>query len=133
MRGLLVSTLLAASLAATVACTTRLGQPARRGFGEAVRLYALGGEKKALALAVNENGQLAYGALYESLRQGDANERALEECRANARKNRIDAPCFLFAIGNAEAPDTVSGCAQGRIPQPRCIIQQRYAPVLSGG
>ena len=122
-----------ASLAAASGCTTRLGQPGGGGFGEAVRLYALGGEKKALALAVDPDGRLAYGALYESARQASANDRALAECRSNAARERIGAACHLFAVGNAEAPQTVEGCARRSIPEARCILQQRYAPVLAGG
>jgi hypothetical protein len=81
---------------------------------------------------VEPGGRLAYGALYESLRQANANEKALVECRTNAGKNHIEAACYLFAVGNAESPETVEGCSRGRIPEARCILQLRYAPGLAG-
>jgi hypothetical protein len=114
----------ASLLGAGCATTERVGDTAT--FAETVELYRLGDEHKALAVAVNERGRRAWGVLYGSLSEEDAREKALEECRSNARRAGVDAGCHLFAVDGAVARDTLRGCAEGRIGAQRCALQEQY-------
>ena len=117
----------AAALAALLlagACTTTLEGAAS--FPEAVRLYRLSDDKKALAVAVDERGRRVWGVMFGSLRQESANEKALEECTRNAARAGVRTTCHLFAIGDDQAPATVGACKEGRISAKRCALQSSY-------
>lgn len=120
-----------ALLAALCGCETpRLSGASS--FEEAVRTYAAAEGPKALALAADESGKRAWGAQFgRSSSKERAQRDALAECDASARSLGVDAQCFLFAIGNAEARSTVEKCSAGRIPAKRCQAQQRFAPLLA--
>jgi hypothetical protein len=113
-----------ALLGAGCATTARVAETAT--FEETVDLYRLGKEHKALAVAVDERGRRAWGVLYGSLSLDGARENALEECRSNALRAGVDAPCHLFAADGAAARETVKACAQGRIGAQRCALQEKY-------
>lgn len=95
-------------------------------FPEAVRLYRMSDDQKAMAVAADARGRRAWGVVFEYAREESAVEKALEECRANAAAARVDAPCFLFAVNDAQAESTVRACAEGRIGGQRCGLQSKY-------
>jgi|GEM_PF-6987902 len=99
-------------------------------FEEAVRTYRVSDEKKALALAADENGRRVWGAQYGSLDQERATDEAMEECQRSARRAGVQAQCYLFAVGDREPPATLEGCRAGRINPRRCAAQSRYGPEL---
>jgi hypothetical protein len=118
-----LSTLLALLLSLGCA-TTQL--PPTSGFEETLRVYRFSKGKKALAVAVDENGKKAFAVLYGSWSQASANEKALVECTRNAEQRGVQATCYLFATGDEAAPSTLRGCAEGRIGARRCALQQQY-------
>lgn len=128
-RGLLASALLLLALAAGCE-TTRLA--ASSSFAETVSIYSSSPEKKALALAADEHGRRVWGASIGSKLQGRANDDALEECRKNAAHRGLEAHCYLFAVGNAPAAETLEACSQGRVNPKRCAAQDRF-PLSPGG
>jgi len=117
---------IALALLTAAACATTAQLGSGGSFAEAVELYRLSDGKKAMALAVDDQGRRAWGVLYGSLGQDEANQRALESCRENAERARVRAPCHLFAIGDAQAPETVRACAEGRLSAPYCAAQSRF-------
>lgn len=106
------------------ATTTELGPSAS--FEETLGVYRHSSGKKALALAADEHGKKAYGVLYGSWSQDKANEKALATCTQNATRSGVQAHCYLFAIGDRAAPQTLRGCADGRINPRRCALQREY-------
>ena len=104
--------------------TTELGPTSS--FDETLNVYRLSKGKKALAVAVDENGKRAFAALYGSLSQASANEKALVGCTKNAERSGVQATCYLFAIGDEAAPSTLRGCAEGRINSRRCALQEQH-------
>jgi hypothetical protein len=117
-----------ALLAALVGCaswfTTQLGETST--LEGALRVYASSKEKKAMAVAADERGRRTWGVLYGSYTQEHANEKAIEACEKNARHSGIQAPCHLFAEGDAPAPSTVRACRAGTIGARRCELQNRF-------
>ena len=113
------------ALLLSLGCATTQLAPAS-GFEEALGVYRLSGGKKALALAVDENGKKAFAVLYGSWSQTSANEKALAACSAKAAKSGVQATCYLFATGDEAAPSTLRGCAEGRIGARRCALQRQY-------
>lgn len=104
--------------------TTQL--PPSGGFEETLDVYRLSRGKKALALAVDENGKRVFAVLYGSWSQESANEKALAGCNEKAARSGVQAQCYLFASGDEAAPSTLRGCAEGRIDAKRCALQQRH-------
>jgi hypothetical protein len=113
------------ALVAGVACTTTQLPPAH-GFEEALGVYRLSSGKKALAVAVDEKGRKEFSVLYGAWRQKSANEKALAFCNQKAARRGIEAQCYLFAVGDAAAPSTLRGCAEGWIGERRCALQKQY-------
>jgi hypothetical protein len=107
------------------ATTTQLGPSAS--FEETLGVYRLSSGKKALALAADEHGRKAYGVLYGSWSQDKANEKALATCTENATRSGVQALCYLFATGDRAAPETLRGCAEGRINPRRCALQDEHS------
>jgi hypothetical protein len=99
-------------------------------FDEAVQVYRVSKDKKALALAADERGRRRWGAQYGSLDQERANEDAMEECQRNARRSGLEAQCYLFAVGDREPRSTLEGCRAERINPKRCAAQAKYGPQL---
>lgn len=95
------------------------------GFEETLDVYRLSRGKKALALAVDENGKKAFSVLWGSWTQGSANRKALDACNRKAARSGVQAQCYLFAIGDEAAPATLRGCAEGRISARRCALQRQ--------
>ena len=116
--------LLLALLLSLGCATTELDRTS--GFEETLRVYGLSKDKKALAVAADENGKRAFAALYGSWSQASANEKALAECAKNAERSDVQATCYLFATGDEAAPSTLRGCAEGRIGARRCALQEQY-------
>jgi len=116
--------LLLALLLSLGCATTELDRTS--GFEETLHVYSLSKGKKALAVAVDENGKRAFAALYGSWSQASADEKALVECTENAERSGVEATCYLFAIGDEAAPSTLRGCAEGRIGARRCALQEQY-------
>jgi hypothetical protein len=110
---------------ATAACRTTQLEPTAT-LEEAVRVYRLSKDAKAMAIAADEGGRRTWGVLYGGLRQEKANEEALAACERNAARAGVRAPCYLFAIGDRQAAETVRACAQGRIGPRRCAVQAQY-------
>jgi len=113
------------ALLLSLGCATTQLAPSG-GFEEALDVYRLSSGKKALALAVDENGKKAFAALYGSWSQKSADRKALDGCNRNAARRSIQAQCYLFATGDEAAPTTLRGCAEGRIGARRCALQQQY-------
>jgi hypothetical protein len=113
------------ALLLSLGCATTQLAPSG-GFEEALDVYRLSSGKKALALAVDENGKKAFAALYGSWSQKSADRKALDGCNRNAARRGIQAQCYLFATGDEAAPATLRGCAEGRIGARRCALQQQY-------
>lgn len=101
-------------------------------FDPVVRHYRTLEPKKALALATEADGRWAYGLRFASTSQEKAIEDALEACRTQARSGGMRARCFLFAVENEPAPDTVRGCFARTIPSRRCAMQRRHYGALIG-
>ncbi len=116
-------TLLALLLA--LGCATTQLAPTS-GFQETLDVYLLSSGKKALALAADENGKKAFSVLYGDWSQKSANRKALAACNAKAARHRVEAQCFLFAIGDEAAASTLRGCAKGWIGARRCALQQQH-------
>lgn len=130
--GLAATSLLAAALAAACTFTPSGGST----FSEALFLYETADAKKAIALAAVTQGnrrRSAWGVATGAVTQDYANEKALEACARNARRAGIEAPCHLFAVGDAPARDTVAACRAGRLDPYRCELQQRHAGALREG
>ena len=120
-------------LALGAACTFSPSAPSS--FSETLELYAGADGKKALALAAEAEegrGRSAWGVFTGSLTQGHANQKALEACADNARGAGVEAPCHLFAEGDAPARETRVACLERRIGAYRCALQTRYAGALAG-
>ena len=113
------------TLLAGLACTTTQLPPAS-GFEEALDVYRLSSGKKAMAVAVDEEGRKEFSVLYGAWRQKSANEKALAFCNQKAARRGIEAQCYLFAIGDEAAPSTLRGCAEGWIGARRCALQKQY-------
>ena len=113
------------SLLLGLGCATTQLAPTS-GFEETLDVYRLSSGKKALALAVDENGRKAYSVLFGAWSQKSANQRAMAACNANAARRGVEAQCYLFAVGDEAAPSTLRGCAEGRIGARRCALQQQY-------
>jgi len=107
-------------------CTTTSHMEGARTFPEAVKIYRLSDGKKALAVAADEQGKRAWGVLYGSSRQEHANKNALEDCQRNAARSGVRAECYLFAVGDVQAANTVKACSEGRIGSRRCAVQAKY-------
>ena len=120
--------LLAFGLVAASGCealrATRVGQPST--LSEALNIYRNAKEKKAIAIAVDENGKRTWGALYPAKLQSWAGEQAIEECERNVRQLGIRAECWLFAEGDEPAKETILACRQGRPNPRRCALQDRF-------
>jgi hypothetical protein len=97
---------------------------------EAIATYRAADEKKAFALAVDEQGRRRWGAQYGGPDQDRAVADAMEECQRSARASGVTAQCFLFAVGGRESHDTLEGCQARRINPRRCAAQQKYGPLL---
>jgi hypothetical protein len=97
---------------------------------EAIATYRAADEKKAFALAVDEQGRRRWGAQYGGPNQDRAVSDAMEECQRSARASGVTAQCFLFAVGEREPHDTLEGCQARRINPRRCAAQQKYGPLL---
>jgi hypothetical protein len=123
-RRLLASVALLAALAISACRTTQLEPTAT--LDEAVRIYRLSKDAKAMAVAADEYGKRTWGVFYGALRQDKANEEALAGCERNAARAGVRAPCYLFAIGDQPAAETVRGCAEGRIGPRRCAVQSQH-------
>jgi hypothetical protein len=123
-RSLLLATAWLAAVVAAACPTTQLEPTAT--LEEAVRVYRLSKDPKAMAIASDEYGQRAWGVFYGGLRQERATEEALAACERNAARAGVRAPCYLFAIGDQPAQQTVRACAEGRIGPRRCAVQSRY-------
>lgn len=123
----------AALLAVAVACASdTLSGVDEPDFGEVVRQYRTLGSNKALALATEANGRWAYGARFASDSREQAIEESLRACSIKARSGGMRAHCFLFAIENEPAPETVRRCfARKKIGSRRCAMQRRYQGALS--
>ncbi len=121
---------LAAALLVAAGCqTTRVGEASS--FEEAVRTYREAEGRKALALAVDERGRRAWGAQYgRSLSQDRTLREALEECDASAKRQGVQAQCYLFAVGNRQSKATVEKCEDREINPRRCRAQANHAPLL---
>lgn len=113
------------ALLLSLGCATTHLPPAS-GFEETLDIYRHSEGKKALAVAVDENGKKAFAVLYGSWSQASANEKALVECSKNAEKSGVQATCYLFAAGDEAAASTLRGCAGGQIGARRCALQQQY-------
>ena len=92
----------------------------------ALAVYRASDEKKAIAVAADEEGRRTWGALYGSYSQEHANEKAVENCRKNARRAGILADCFLFAEGDAPSASTNQACRAGAVNAKRCDLQDRF-------
>jgi len=113
------------ALLLSLGCATTQLPPAS-GFEETLDVYLQSKGKKALAVAVDENGKKAFAVLYGSLTQASANEKALVACSEKAEKSGVRATCYLFATGDEAAASTLRGCAAGQIGARRCALQQQY-------
>lgn len=114
------------------ACT--FTPPPASSFSEALYLYASADPKKAIALAATEQGgrgRSAWGVATGHLTQGSADEKAMEACMRNAQRAGVEAPCHLFAEGDAPAPETVAACRAGQLDPYRCRLQERHAGALA--
>jgi hypothetical protein len=126
------SIVLAALFAVTVACASNtLSGVDEPDFGEVVRSYRTLGSHKALALATEANGRWAYGARFASGSSEQAIEESLRACRKRARSGGMRAQCFLFAIENEPAPETVKRCFARKITSRRCAMQRHYHGALT--
>jgi hypothetical protein len=97
---------------------------------EAIATYRAADEKKAFALAVDEQGRRRWGAQYGGPDQERAESDAIEECQRSAQRSGVAAQCFLFAVGDREPRATLEGCRVGRINPRRCNAQAKYGPLL---
>jgi hypothetical protein len=113
------------ALLLSLGCATTQLPPASS-FEETLDVYRHSKGKKALALAVDENGKKAFAVLYGSLTQASANEKALVGCSKNAERSGVQATCYLFATGDEAAASTLRGCAEGRIGARRCALQEQH-------
>jgi hypothetical protein len=95
---------------------------------EAVDLYRLSDEKKAMAVAADERGKRVWGVAVGEIDQDRANEKALAHCGKSARNAGLAAQCYLLAVGDRPASQTDAACEAGRISERRCEVQRRYAP-----
>jgi hypothetical protein len=125
---------LAAALAPLAAGLLPACQATRVGTAEtleeAIATYRASDEKKAFALAVDEDGRRRWGAQYGSLDQDRAVADAMEECQRSAQRSGVTAQCFLFAVGDREPRATLDGCRSHRINERRCAAQSKYGPLL---
>lgn len=110
---------------------TRAGRPLT--FKEAVGVYRVSQEKKALSVAVDDGGRRAWGAFYDATLQGFANDEAQEECERSASSAGVNAPCRLFAEGDGPARSGTEACLRRDYPEPWCALLNRYAPALAAG
>lgn len=69
-------------------------------FLQAYQYYSGLTEKKAFALAVDENRSWAYGLGYNYSNQADADRRALFECNMRIPAFNVGTQCRLYAVGN---------------------------------
>jgi hypothetical protein len=130
MTGRIIMT--AAFLAVAVACASNtLSGVDEPDLGEVVRQYGTLESNKALALATEANGRWAYGARFASDSREQAIEESLRACSIKARSGGMRARCFLFAIENEPAPETVRRCLARKISSRRCAMQRRYQGALS--
>ena len=121
----LALSLLGLALLATSACrTTRLDSTSS--FQETVAIYRETDDPKALALAADEYGKKTWGVAYGGFSEERSAEEAMALCERNAANSGVRAPCYLFAVGNRPAADTVRACAEGRIGPRRCAAQGQY-------
>ncbi len=82
----------------------------------------------AVAAERTATGTRRTWGVYFALTQDAADEGALEECRQNAKRDGLQAPCWLFAE-TASAPESiVAACRDGRASPERCAIQDKYGP-----
>jgi len=95
-------------------------------FAATLRRYRGLEGAKALALATEANGRMAWGVRYGARGEPQAREGALEACRATARAGGMRAHCHLFAVGDEPDPDTMTGCLARRLPSRRCEMQRRF-------
>ena len=110
---------------ALASCTTTADVGQGSSFAEALELYRLGKSEKAMAVAVDASGRRAWGFLDGSLTKDHAKEKAVESCRRSAERAGVAAPCRLFAVGDAPAPETAQACREGRLPERFCMLQGR--------
>lgn len=122
--------LVALALGLGAACAATRLPPVDR-FEDAVLVYRDSDPEKALALAADDAGRSAWGAALGAWTLSDAKERALEACRESAQARGVEAPCRLFAAGDAPAEEIVRACAAGRAGARRCGLQKTYAPLLA--
>ena len=113
------------ALLLSLGCATTQLAPTS-GFEETLDLYRQSKGKKALAVAVDEDGKKAFAVLYGSWSQASANEKALVECSNSAERSGVRATCYLFATGDQAAASTLRGCAAGQIGARRCALQRQY-------
>jgi len=122
----------AALLAVAVGCASNpLSGVDEPDFGDVVRQYRTLGANKALALATEANGRWAYGARFASDSREQAIEESLRACRIKTRSGGMRARCFLFAIENEPAPETVRRCFASKISSRRCAMQRRHQGLLT--
>lgn len=122
--------LLALAAALAGACTTQL-PPVEGSFEDAIAVYLDSEPEKALALAADEAGRSAWGAAVGAWTVGGARDRALEACRASAERQGVEAPCHLFAVGEAPAESILRACGEGRAGERRCALQKTHGPRLA--
>jgi hypothetical protein len=109
--------------------STRLDAPAGARLEDAWRLYSISEESKAMAVAIDDaSGRRTWGMRYAYLSQGSANEGALSECNANAKRLGIPGACHLIAVGNTRPSGAVAACADGRAPKSFCELMENLVP-----
>ena len=93
--------LLALALGWLAACASRgLEGAAGLRFEEVLRRYRDYEPRKALALAMDQNGRWAYGASEALLTAGSAEKKALDQCRKTAAAVGVAAECRIYASGD---------------------------------
>ncbi|MCP5057169.1 MAG: hypothetical protein GY937_10645 [bacterium] len=80
---------------------------------------------KVLALGTEANSRFAWGISAGEASEADARNGALDRCRRAARSGGMRATCYVFAVGNEPAADTVRDCAARRLPSRRCHMQRQ--------
>lgn len=109
--------------------STRLDAPAGARLEDAWRLYSISEEAKAMAIVIDDaSGRRAWGMRYAYLSQESANQGALSECNANAKRLGIPGTCHLIAVGNTRPTGAVAACADGRAPRSFCELMESLVP-----